>query len=345
MRVMVTGGAGYIGSHAAQRLLRDGHDVVILDNLFRGRLGAVERLRTMPGVTPERLVFEKADIADRPLVERLLREHGVEAVMHFAALAYVRESVTLPLPYYRNNTAGTLALLEAVEAAGIKTFIFSSTCATYGEPPPDQIPINESTRQSPINPYGWSKLFVERMLADFADQRERAGHPFSYALLRYFNVAGSDRSGVIGEDHDPETHVIPLLLQTALGVRESFTILGADYPTPDGTCVRDYIHDEDLVDAHVLMLHKLGGGARLVYNLGNGRPYSVREIVDSVRRVTGRTLTIKEGPRALGDPPTLCADASKIARDHAWRATITELDDIVRSAWSWFEKHPKGYAR
>lgn len=344
MRVMVTGGAGFIGSHAVKRLLGDGNDVVVIDNLFRGHAAAIEQLRTMPGVTPARLVFQQGDIGDRALVERLLRDNHVEVVMHFAAMAYVRESVDMPLPYYRNNTAGALSLIEAVDACGVDRFIFSSTCATYGEAPPEQIPITEETEQKPINPYGWSKLHVERMLTDLADQRQRAGKPFGFAALRYFNVAGSDRTGLIGEHHVPETHVIPLLLQTALGVRESFTIFGTDYPTPDGTCVRDYIHVEDLVDAHVVVMNTLKAGEVRRYNLGNGKPYSVREIIQSVERVTGRKLNIKEGPRALGDPPTLYADAGKIARELGWKAGITDLDEIVRSAWKWYEGHPRGYA-
>lgn len=345
MRVMVTGGAGFIGSHAVKRLLTDGHDVVVIDNLFRGHAAAIERLRTMPGVTASRLVFQVGDIGDRALVERLLRDHKVEVIMHFAAMAYVRESVDMPLPYYRNNTAGALSLIEAADACGVDRFIFSSTCATYGEAPPEQIPITEETEQSPINPYGWSKLHVERMLSDLADQRNRAGKPFGFAALRYFNVAGSDRAGLIGEHHVPETHVIPLLLQTALKVRESFTIFGTDYPTPDGTCVRDYIHVEDLVDAHVVVMNRLKAGEVRKYNLGNGKPYSVREIIQSVERVTGRKLTIKEGARALGDPPTLYADAGKIARELGWKARITDLDEIVRSAWKWYEAHPRGYER
>jgi len=344
MRVMVTGGAGFIGSHAVKRLLSDGHDVVVIDNLFRGHAAAIEQLRTMPGLTASRLVFQVGDIGDRALVEKLLRDHKVEVIMHFAAMAYVRESVDMPLPYYRNNTAGALSLIEAADACGVDRFIFSSTCATYGEAPPEQIPITEETEQSPINPYGWSKLHVERMLTDLADQRNRAGKPFGFAALRYFNVAGSDRLGLIGEHHVPETHVIPLLLQTALGVRESFTIFGTDYPTPDGTCVRDYIHVEDLVDAHVVVMNRLKAGEVRKYNLGNGKPYSVREIIQSVERVTGRKLTIKEGARALGDPPTLYADAGKIARELGWKAQITDLDEIVRSAWRWYEAHPRGYA-
>ncbi len=343
MRVLVTGGAGYIGSHAAKRLLDDGHDVVVVDNLSRGHSAAVSRLRTLPGVTEKRLVFQACDIADRPTIERLLKDHGVEVVMHFAALAYVRESVDQPLPYYRGNTAGALALLEAVAAAGVNRFIFSSTCATYGDVPMDRVPITEDAPQRPINPYGWSKLFVEQMLTDHAAQQERAGRPFGFAALRYFNVAGCDRTGLLGEHHEPETHIIPLLLQTAMGVRDSFTILGTDYPTPDGTCIRDYIHVEDLVDAHVLVMNRLRPGEQMRFNLGNGSPRSVREIIASVERVTGKAIATREAPRALGDPPRLFADASKITRELGWTPTVTELDEIVRSAWRWFELHPKGY--
>jgi len=344
MRVLVTGGAGYIGSHAVKRLLEDGHDVVVVDNLSRGHPGAISRLRTLPGVTEKRLVLHACDIGDRPTIERLLKDHGTEVVLHFAALAYVRESVDQPLPYYRTNTAGALALLEAVAGAGVNRFIFSSTCATYGDVPAGSIPIGEDAPQRPINPYGWSKLFVEQMLADHAAQRHRAGEPFGFAALRYFNVAGCDRTGLLGEHHEPETHIIPLLLQTVLGIRDSFTILGTDYPTPDGTCIRDYIHVEDLVDAHVLVMNRLRPGEQLRYNLGNGSPRSVREIIASVERVTGRTPAIKQAQRATGDPPVLFADASRITRELGWSPAVTDLDEIVRSAWRWFERQPAGYA-
>jgi len=338
MRVLVTGGAGYIGSHAVQRLLRDGHAVVSLDNLFRGHGEPMEALGAAAG---DRLEFVQGDIGDRALVECLIRDHAIDTVMHFAAVAYVGESVEQPLWYYRNNTAGALALLEACEATGVTRFVFSSTCATYGEP--DAVPIPETCPQRPINPYGYSKLVVERMLLDYAAQQERAGRAFAFAALRYFNVAGCDRSGLIGEDHRPETHLIPVILRAILGVRESVTLFGTDYPTPDGTCVRDYIHVEDLIDAHVAVMNALEPGDTRTYNLGIGRGYSVRQIMDAVRRVTGRDFGVIEGARRAGDPPVLYADPAKVKRELGWSAKITDLDEIIRSAWRWFENHPNGY--
>lgn len=343
MNVLVTGGAGYIGSHACKRLLTGGHSVVVIDNLFRGHVEALDHLRTLPGVSPDRLVFRWGDVSDRTLVERVLREHRVGIIMHFAALAYVGESVTDPLRYFRNNTAATIALLEAADAAGVRRMVFSSTCATYGEPDPSRIPMNESCPQSPINPYGASKLFCERFLFDYAEMCRVKNKDFAFAALRYFNVAGSDPAGLIGEHHEPETHLIPVILQAALGQREAITVFGTDYPTPDGTCVRDYIHVEDLVDAHARVMEALKPGDQRIYNLGIGRGYSVREVIDAARRVTGRSFTVKEGPRRPGDPPTLFADASKIKRELGWSAKITSIDEIVATAWRWFEKNPKGY--
>ncbi len=257
-----------------QRLLRDGHRVVALDNLFRGHAEALERLQPTAG---GRLTFVHADIGDKATVSRLLREHAVKSVLHFGALAYVGESVTEPLRYYRNNTAASLALLEAsrtsgrTPAAGVDRFIFSSTCATYGEPSDEFIPIPETCPQRPINPYGYSKLHVEHMLFDYAQLCRLSKRPFAFAALRYFNVAGSDRTGVLGEHHEPETHLIPVVLQAALGRRESVTIFGEDYPTPDGTCIRDYVHVEDLIDAHVTVMNALKNGEQRTYNLGIGR--------------------------------------------------------------------------
>jgi UDP-glucose 4-epimerase len=340
MNILVTGGAGYIGSHAVQRLLRDGHSVIALDNLFRGHIEAMEALK------PEsdgRLHFVKGDIGDRPHVEELMRKHAIEAVLHFAALAYVGESVTQPLRYYRNNAASALALLEACEAAGVTKFVFSSTCATYGEPAEQFIPIPETCPQRPINPYGQSKLHVEHMLFDHAAAKKIANQPFAFAALRYFNVAGSDRTGLIGEHHEPETHLIPVILQAILGQRESLTVFGTDYPTPDGTCIRDYVHVEDLIDAHVRVLGALKFGDTRTYNLGIGRGYSVREIITAAKRVTGRDFKIIEGPRRPGDPPRLYADPSKIKRELGWAASITDLNEIIATAWKWFQKNPRGY--
>lgn len=339
MAVLVTGGAGYIGSHGVKRLLVEGHDVVVVDNLFRGHAEAIDALRS---VGPGTLHFREADIGDKATLLGLMRQHGVDTVMHFAALAYVGESVTEPLRYYRNNTASALTLLEACDEAGVSRLVFSSTCATYGEPP--RVPMDESTPQSPMSPYGMSKLHVEHMLRDYAHARRAAGRPFAYAALRYFNVAGSDPEGLIGEDHEPETHLIPVIIQAALGVREGIKIFGTDYPTPDGTCIRDYIHVSDLVDAHVAVMNALQPGDERFYNLGIGKGYSVREIIESVRRVSGRSFKIEEVERRPGDPAALFADASKIGRELGWSARHTDIDEIVRTAWNWFEKHPRGYA-
>lgn len=353
MSVLVTGGAGYIGSHAVQRLLRDGQRVVAVDNLFRGHAAAMDLLKKGAG---ERLTFVRADVGDRDLMAGLVREHGVKTVMHFAAMAYVGESVTQPLRYYRNNAAATLSLLEAVQASwgvggtggsksgGVDRFIFSSTCATYGEPSREFIPIPETCPQQPVNPYGRSKLYCEQMLRDMAEQAARDGRAFAWAAPRYFNVAGCDRTGVLGEHHEPETHLIPVCLQVILGQREALTIHGTDYPTPDGTCIRDYVHVEDLVDAHVAILNALRPGDARQYNLGIGRGYSVKQIIDSVQRVTGKAFAVKSGPRRPGDPPELYADPRRIQSEIGWKASVTELDAIVESAWKWFKAHPHGYA-
>ena len=342
MNVMVTGGAGYIGSHAVQRLLRDGHTVVGVDNLFRGHREPMERLGES---APGRLTFVETDVGQRDRIAALLAEHEIDTVMHFAALAYVGESVDQPLRYWRNNTASALSLIEACVESGVQRFVFSSTCSTYGEPGPQFIPIPETCPQQPINPYGRSKLTVERILFDAAHALREARRPFAFAALRYFNVAGCDRSGVLGEHHDPETHLIPVVLQAALGGREAVTIFGTNYDTPDGTCIRDYVHVEDLIDAHVAVMNALKPGDERTYNLGIGRGYSVREIIDAAKRVTGREFAVVEGPRRPGDPPTLFADPRKIKRELAWRASITDLDEIIGSAWNWFREHPDGYAR
>lgn len=356
MPILVTGGAGYIGSHAVQRLLRDGQTVIVVDNLFRGHAAAISRLRASMPAAADRLHFVQMDIGDRAGLEGLMRQHRVDAVMHFAALAYVGESVTQPLRYYRNNAASALSLLEAVDAAGVQRFVFSSTCATYGEPGPEFIPIPETCPQRPINPYGVSKLHVEHMLIDYAHACRATGKPFAFAALRYFNVAGSDRTGVIGEHHEPETHLIPVILQAALGTRESISIFGTDYPTPDGTCIRDYVHVEDLIDAHVTVLAALKPGDTRTYNLGIGKGYSVREIIDATRRITsgpasgpsrggGKPITVKEAPRRPGDPPQLFANPAKIKQELGWSAKITDLDEIIASAWRWYRENPRGYAK
>lgn len=350
--ILVTGGAGYIGSHAVKRLLEEGHHVIVVDNLSRGHAQAVHALKPLADDTGLELGFVEGDILDTDTMTHLLTEHQVDAIMHFAALAYVGESVADPLRYYHNNTAGTVSLLRACQNAqeddaypGVQRFVFSSTCATYGEPTQEHIPIKETCPQSPINPYGWSKLYIEQVLRDFSRSTRDTSREFAFAALRYFNVAGSDPERRIGEDHTPESHLIPSVILAALGKRDAITIFGTDYPTDDGTCVRDYIHVEDLVDAHVHVLRALEPGDQRVYNLGIGTGYSVRQIIESVRRVTGRDFEIKEGQRRPGDPPELYADASKIREELGWSARWTDLDDIVRTAWDWFREHPDGYAR
>ncbi|MEM1167034.1 MAG: UDP-glucose 4-epimerase GalE [Planctomycetota bacterium] len=344
MRVMVTGGAGYIGSHAVKVLLDAGVDVLVVDNLERGHAEAIERVRALPGVGENRLAFQQCDVGEAGVVGALLSAYQVKTVLHFAALAYVGESVTDPLRYYRANTSAALALLRACDSAGVERFIFSSTCASFGEPPPDRIPIAEDTPQHPINPYGRSKLMVEHILADHAHAARLAGKPFSYACLRYFNVAGADPDGVIGEAHDPETHLIPIVLQVALGQRDAVTIFGTDYPTPDGTCVRDYVHVIDLIDAHLAVMKALQPGEARYYNVGIGRGYSVREIIEACRRVTGRPIEATEGERRPGDPPELYNAPAKIRNELGWEAKYTNLDEIIASAWAWHSAHPSGYA-
>ncbi len=341
MTFLVTGGAGYIGSHAVRRLLAEGETVVALDNLSVGHLEAIEALKT---IADGRLSFVKADIGDREQVRATLRDHKIDSIMHFAALAQVGESVEQPLRYYRNNTASALTLIEEALEAGVSRFIFSSTCATYGEPTPEFIPIPESCPQAPINPYGMSKLHVEHMLRDACAAAAKEGRDFGFAALRYFNVAGSDPDGLIGEDHDPETHLIPVIIQAALGQRDAITIFGEDYPTPDGTCIRDYVHVDDLIDAHVAVMRYLKPGQSRAYNLGIGNGYSVREVIESVRRVSGKDFEVRKGDRRPGDPPELFANPAKIKAELGWSAKYTNLDEAVATAWHWFSEHPNGYA-
>lgn len=328
MKVLVTGAAGYIGSHALRAVSRAGHEPVAVDNLSRGHREAV----------PADVPFLELDVRQTDALTDVLREHRIECVLHFAAFAYVGESVSEPLLYYHNNTAGTLSVLQAVDRAEVRRLVFSSTCATYGEP--DELPIRETTPQNPINPYGASKLMSERMLFDYAARTPS----FACAALRYFNVAGAAEDGSLGEDHDPETHLIPAVLQAALGRRQGLTIFGEDYATPDGTCIRDYIHVEDLVEAHVRVMEALEPGDRRVYNLGIGRGYSVREIIRAAEAVVGQPIPVEKGPRRPGDPPSLYADASKIERELGWRAQRTDIEKIIASAYRWLAAHPRGYA-
>jgi len=327
MNILVTGGAGYIGSHAVQRLLVDGHRVVVVDNLYRGHRAAV----------PSEVAFVQADLHDYDTLVETFRTHQIESVMNFAALTYVGESVEQPLNYYHNNTAGVLCLLRAMAEAGVKKIVHSSTAATYGEPA--EMPITEDTPQSPINPYGMSKLVVEHILRDHAN----ADPSFCFAALRYFNVAGSAPDASIGEDHSPETHLIPVLLEAAMGKREKATVFGTDYPTPDGTCIRDYVHVTDLADAHAVVMDALRPGDQRFYNLGIGNGMSVQQIVDAVKKVTGIDFTVEIGDRRAGDPPSLYADPRKMQKELGWTAKTTNLETMVADAWRWFQANPKGY--
>lgn len=340
MNVLVTGGAGYIGSHTVKRLLEAGHTVVAVDNLHRGHTEAIEAAGT---IARDRLTFIRADVSDQATVQRALTRHSIETVLHFAALAYVGESVDNPLWYYRNNIEGLIALLEAIDASNVRNVVFSSSCSTYGQPAADMIPVREDCPQNPMSPYGRTKLQGEHILSDFAEMRRRAGRPIGLAFLRYFNVCGCDPSGLLGEDHDPESHIIPVILQAAMGIRDHVQLFGTDYPTPDGTCVRDYVHVTDLADAHILAMQRLTPGRDAAYNVGIGKGYSVREIIESVRRVTGAQFKVVESPRRAGDVPMVFADPSRIREELGWTARFTNLDEIVSTAWKWFQSHPKGY--
>jgi UDP-glucose 4-epimerase len=311
-----------------KRLKEAGHAPVIYDNLSRGH-------RAVAGILKVPAIF--SDLNDRTALTEALRSHKIDCVMHFAAYAYVGESVEKPLMYYWNNVATTISVLQCMEAAGVNRFVFSSTCATYGDP--ERVPITEDQPKRPVSPYGRSKLMVEQVLADTIVANKKLG----FAALRYFNASGCALDGSIGEDHNPETHLIPVALQVAMGQRESLQLFGTDYPTPDGTNVRDYIHVEDLADAHILAMEKLKPAEPIYLNLGTGRGFSVREIISSVEKVTGKKLTVKEGPRRAGDAVALYADPSAAKRVLAWEAKHKEPEGIIRSAWNWFSKHPKGY--
>jgi UDP-glucose 4-epimerase len=323
MRLLVTGGAGYIGSIVAQQLLARGDDVTVLDSLARGHREAV----------PDGADFVQADLLDPDALARALAP-GYDGVLHFAALALVAESVAHPERYYRTNVVGTLNLLDAMRAAGVDRLVFSSTCATYGEP--DTVPIPEDEATTPVNAYGNSKLAVDHMLSD-----EARAHELAAVSLRYFNVAGA--SDPLGEDHEPETHLIPLILRAAAGLRDHVSIFGTDYPTEDGTAVRDYIHIVDLADAHLRALDRAVPGRHDIYNLGSGTGYNVRQVIEAVRRVTGREFEVREEPRRPGDPPALVAANAK-ARDGLGWTPERSLEQMVADAWAWHQAHPRGYA-
>jgi UDP-glucose-4-epimerase GalE len=325
LRILITGGAGYIGSHAVKLFLARGHDVWVLDNLCEGHKASVP---------VERLLI--ASLADEARLDQILVEKRVEAVVHFAAFAYVGESVHEPAKYYQNNLVNSIHLLDAVRRHRVGRFVFSSTCATYGIP--HKVPITEDEPQKPINPYGNTKLAVERALHDYAH-----AYQIGAVALRYFNAAGASPDDTIGEDHDPETHLIPLVLQTALGRRPHIAVFGHDYPTEDGTCVRDYIHVDDLAEAHLLALEHTKPGEMLCYNLGTGWGYSVREVIKAAEKVTGKQIPIQDAPRRAGDPPVLVAGADKAQHELGWKARYADLHDIIETAWNWHRTHPKGY--
>ena len=317
-KILVTGGAGYVGSHACKRLSKDGHEILVVDNLVHGHSQFVKWGR-----------LEKCDLLDQNKLNDIVTGFKPDAVLHFAAYAYVGESVREPVKYYENNVLGSLNLLKSMKLAGCKRIVFSSTCATYGEP--DTIPITENTPQSPINPYGQTKLMVEQILRDAF-----TAYGLDSVALRYFNAAGADSDGEIGEDHDPETHLIPLTLQTALGRRYAIEVFGTDYPTRDGSCIRDYIHVTDLAEAHVAALsyldRKVGAHA---FNLGTAHGTSVLEIISAVEKISGKKLNVKHSPRLAGDPPTLVADATKARNELGWVPQHSSIAEIIRDAWAW----------
>ncbi|MCD6570011.1 MAG: UDP-glucose 4-epimerase GalE [Deltaproteobacteria bacterium] len=321
MNVLVTGGAGYIGSHAISMLADRGHNTVCIDNLVKGHKELVR----------DCTLYED-NISDKALVKKIFNQHKIDAVMHFAAYSLVGESVKEPLIYYRNNVSNTLSLIEAMLESGVDKFIYSSSAGVYGEP--DEIPITEGAKLSPTNPYGKTKIMVEEILKDF----DRA-YNLKFVSLRYFNAAGAHPDATIGEDHNPETHLIPLVLDVALGRRNAITIYGDDWPTRDRTCIRDYIHVCDLIDAHILALsHLAEGGASDIFNLGNGRGYTVKDVIDSVSSVTGCPIPTKIGPRRPGDPAVLVASSEKITKKLGWNPRFKSLEDIIETAWSWHKR-------
>ena len=325
--ILVTGGAGYIGSHTALELVKAGNEVVIADNLVTGYRKAI----------PEGAKFYEGDLRDSDFLDNLFHQEKIDAVIHFAAYSLVGESVTNPLKYYDNNLYGTKVLLEAMVKNNVGKIVFSSTAATYGEP--ENIPILESDRTCPTNPYGETKLAMEKMFKWTAE-----AHGLRYVSLRYFNACGADESGTIGEAHNPESHLIPLILQVPNGKRETISIYGTDYDTPDGTCIRDYIHVTDLAQAHILAVQYLNnGGESDIFNLGNGVGYSVREVIETARKVTGHPIPATETSRRAGDPARLVASSEKAKSVLGWKPVHDSLEEIIASAWNWHKNHPNGY--
>lgn len=327
MSTLVLGGAGYIGSHAVYQLIDEGYDTVVVDNLQTGHKGAIH----------PKARFYQGDIRDKDFLREVFTAEKVDAVLHFAAYSLVGESMEKPLEYFRNNVYGTQVLLEVMNEFNVKHIVFSSTAATYGEQ--DQTPITEEMQTNPTNAYGETKLTMEKLMK-WCD----TAYGMNYVSLRYFNVAGARSTGEIGEDHHPETHLIPVVLQVALGQRESISIFGDDYPTEDGTCIRDYIHVEDLIDAHILALKYLqNGGESNIFNLGSSKGFSVKEIVEAARAVTGHELPANIAPKRVGDPSTLIASSEKAGRILGWRPKRTSIQNIITDAWYWHQAHPNGY--
>lgn len=325
MRVLVCGGAGYIGSNMTAMLAAEGFEPIVYDNLRKGHQAAVGAAE-----------FVLGDLAQGGLLIETIKKYRIEAVMHFAALIEAGESVRLPLVYYHNNVSRTLTLLESMEVCGVEKFVFSSSAAVYGTP--EKLPIPEDSPTLPINPYGETKLAAERM----CHHQSQIGR-LRYASLRYFNAAGAGNSATLGEDHRPESHLIPLTIQAAMGKRSEVEIYGTDYPTPDGTCIRDYIHIDDLCRAHLLALTKLEGSSELICNLGNNKGYSVREVIETVRKISGKDFKVVEADRRPGDAPILTADAARARNEFAWKPELADLEQIVSTAWKWHNEYPDGY--
>lgn len=327
MKILITGGAGYVGSACLRHLGRKGYDVIAYDNFVEGHPSAV---------TPHPYV--EGDIADTDLLTKTLEEFGADAVMHFAAATNVGESVTNPEYHWRNNVGGSLSVLNAMRRAGVRRMLFSSTSSTYGLS--ERVPMDEETPQIPLNPYARSKLSVEWMIRDFAH-----AYGLGFTLLRYFNAAGADPSGEFGEYHEPETHLIPRVLEVALGRREAIEVYGTDYNTPDGTCLRDYVHIEDLAQAHRLAIEATDEQTDAVFNIGTGTGYTVREVIEACRRVTNRDIKVVDAPRRAGDPTALVCDPGKLVRELGWAPEYDALEDIVKTAWVWHSRYPEGYGR
>lgn len=324
MNILVTGGAGYIGSVCVEVLIDRGHNVIVLDDLSEGHREAID----------PRAAFCQVNLHDEAALDAVFRGHRIDAVMHFAALCLVEESVKKPGLYYRANVAAGINLLDAMLRHGVKRFIFSSTAATYGEPETTPIPEEHPTR--PINPYGASKLLFERILEEF-----KVNSDVDYVTMRYFNAAGASQK--YGEDHHPETHILPILFEVALGQRPAFQIFGTDYPTPDGTCLRDYVHIIDIAEAHAIAVERISQFSGRVFNLGNSRGYSVREVIESVERIASRKISVNISPRRPGDPASLVASSAHARHELGWMPKYSSLDSIVASAWAWKQRFPKGY--